>query len=75
MSAPTLPAELQRYRLLKDTEAAAILGIAPQTLRNARFNKKGPLAALPYRKFGTAVRYSLAEILNFSDASKVEAAG
>ena len=70
MSAPTLPAELQRYRLLKDTEAAAILGIAPQTLRNARFNKKGPFAALRYRKLGTACRYSLADALNFADASK-----
>jgi hypothetical protein len=74
MSAYPLPAELQQFRFLKDTEAAGILGIAPQTLRNARFSKKGPLAALPYRKFGTACRYALKDVLAFADAAKVEVA-
>jgi hypothetical protein len=74
MSAPTLPAELQAFRLLKDSEAAALLGISPQTLRNARFSKKGPFSKLPVRRLGTACRYSLADLIAFSDASKVEAA-
>ena len=75
MSAHPLPPELRQFQNLKDTEAAALLGVAPQTLRNARFNKKGPFAALPYRKFGTACRYALQDVLAFADAAKVEAAG
>jgi len=75
MNAPPLPPELQRFRLLRDTEAAALLGIAPQTLRNARTTRRGPFAALPVRRLGTACRYALADLIAFSDAAKVEAAG
>ena len=72
MTSPTLPPELEKFRLLNDREAAALLGIAPQTLRNARFSKKGAFAALPVRRLGTACRYSLADCLAFADAAKKE---
>ena len=72
MIPPTLPPELEKYRLLKDTEVAVLLGLAPQSHRNARISRKGPLALLPYRKMGSAVRYALADILAFSDGAKVE---
>ena len=75
MNTPALPPELQKFRLLRDVDAAAILGIAPQTLRNARVTRKGPFASLPYRHLGTAVRYALADVLAFSESCREEAAG
>lgn len=43
--------------LLTENEVAALLGIMPQTLRNARSGGTGGLAALPWVKLGTRVRY------------------
>ncbi len=65
-----LPPELSQYRRIKDTEAAAILGVAVSTLRNARVTGRGAFASIPYSRMGSAIRYSLADILAFAESCK-----
>ena len=56
-------------RYLKDTEVAEITGIAVQTLRNDRHNRKG----CPYLKIsGRAVRYSLADVIQYMEKIRIE---
>lgn len=50
-----------------ETDAAHFLGLAPKTLSRWRWAKKGP----PSRKFHGAVRYALADLEAFADASRV----
>jgi predicted DNA-binding transcriptional regulator AlpA len=50
------------YRLTKDyvgeIQAAHLLGVSRKTLRNWRYQGKGP----PYHKLGARVRYRLGEV-------------
>jgi hypothetical protein len=48
-------------RYVSDLEAAAFLGIAPQSLRNDRCGRR----RIPYYKFGRSIRYDLAELDEF----------
>jgi len=54
-------------RALNEREAAKILGVAIQTLRNWRCRRKGP----PYIKMGRAVRYQLIDLLEYMDKGKI----
>lgn len=54
--------------LLIESEAAAILRLAPATLRDWRLRKKGPV----YVKLGSLVRYREADLHEFADQRKVE---
>lgn len=47
-------------------EAAKLLSLAPATLARWRWAGKGPV----YRKFGSAVRYSLADLNLFAEGAK-----
>jgi predicted DNA-binding transcriptional regulator AlpA len=53
---------------LKDTDAAKILGLHPQTLRNKRSRGEGP----PYVKLGRAVRYFEDDLIAYLDKRKIE---
>jgi hypothetical protein len=53
--------------LLREHAAAAYLQLSPTTLRSWRCAEKGP----SYRKFGAAVRYSLADLDTFISNSEV----
>jgi predicted DNA-binding transcriptional regulator AlpA len=53
-------------RLLRETEAAPILGIEVATLRRWRWAGKGPA----FRKIGAAVRYDPADLDAFVAAAK-----
>jgi predicted DNA-binding transcriptional regulator AlpA len=53
-------------RLLRETEAAPILGIEVATLRRWRWAGKGP----SFRKIGAAVRYDPADLDAFIAAAK-----
>jgi len=53
---------------LMDTEAAKILGLSPQTLRNMRSKGKGPV----YYKIGRAVRYLPDDIIKFREQRRIQ---
>jgi len=50
-----------RKNVLNEREAAQFLGVAVQTLRNWRSQRRG----VPYLKIGRAVRYRLEDLENF----------
>ena len=52
---------------LMDIEAAKILGLSPQTLRNMRSKGEGPV----YYKIGRAVRYLPDDIKKFRDQRRI----
>ena len=54
-------------RGLKDTEAAEMLGLHPQTLRNRRFKGEGP----PYYKIGRSVRYWREDLISYIEDRKI----
>jgi predicted DNA-binding transcriptional regulator AlpA len=55
-------------RGLKDTEAAEMLGLHPQTLRNRRSKGEGP----PYYKIGRSVRYWSEDLISYIRERKIE---
>ena len=58
--------------LVGEEEAARILGLAVQTLRNWRFKKIG----LNYLKIGSrAVRYQMSELLEYIESRKIRIDG
>lgn len=54
--------------LVSEIEAANILNLSVQTLRNWRNQRKGP----PYVKIGRAVRYQMDDVSAYIDRHKVE---
>ena len=58
-------------RGLKDTEAAEMLGLHPQTLRNMRCRNEGPA----YHKLGRAVRYLEKDLLTYLEKRKIQTEG
>ena len=56
---------VQEY--VNDREASKITGIAVQTYRNWRQNKKGPV----YCKIGASVRYSIEDLRSFMEMYRV----
>jgi len=59
---------LATVRYLNEKEAAALTGLAVQTLRNLRFKGKGP----PYCKIGRSVRYPLTDLLSWIEGFRVQ---
>ncbi|MEA1945993.1 MAG: helix-turn-helix domain-containing protein [Thermodesulfobacteriota bacterium] len=53
---------------LNDVEAAKFLGVATQTLRNWRHQRKGP----PYLKISRSVRYRLDDLENFMNSKRID---
>jgi hypothetical protein len=60
--------EARDDRFVNDVEAAKILGVAPQTLRNYRHLGRGPA----YAKRGRMVRYKVADLLAYMDRGRVD---
>lgn len=58
-------------RLIREKDAARILGVSQITLRRARWDGHGSLAGLPYHKIGRSVRYNLSDIENLIQAGRV----
>jgi hypothetical protein len=52
--------------LLKEAEASEFLRVEIATLRRWRFAKRGPR----FVKIGSAVRYDIADLVNFIDAGR-----
>ena len=55
-------------RWIGEREVSALTGLALPTLRNARSLRKG----IPYAKVGSAVRYSLDDVIRFMEDHRVE---
>ena len=56
---------------LNDVQAAAFLGLAPQTLRNMRVERRGPV----YRKLGSRVIYLQRDLEAYLEARRVDPEG
>jgi hypothetical protein len=59
---------MQHPTSIGEREVAKITGLAVQTLRNYRFQRKG----FPYSKVGGSVRYRLDDILGFMESHKIQ---
>ncbi|MGB2331060.1 MAG: helix-turn-helix transcriptional regulator [Pseudomonadales bacterium] len=53
---------------LTEQEVADLFRLLPTTLRQWRFNKKGPT----YYKLGGAIRYRESELIDFINSSRIE---
>jgi predicted DNA-binding transcriptional regulator AlpA len=53
--------------LMDERQAAKVLGLAVQTLRNWRHERRGP----DYRKLGRAVRYDLQDLHGYSEKKRI----
>lgn len=60
---------MEKYdRFVNDVEAAKILAVSPQTLRNYRHLARGPV----YCKRGRMVRYLVADLFDFMASGRVD---
>ncbi|OGQ00359.1 MAG: hypothetical protein A2Z40_05735 [Deltaproteobacteria bacterium RBG_19FT_COMBO_60_16] len=62
-------------RLLRDPQAAELLGVRPQTLMNARCTGSGAYAELPYYRMGRAIRYAEEDIAQFLHRHRIQRSG
>jgi len=53
---------------MNDVEAARILRLSPQTLRNWRTQSRGPA----YSRAGRAIRYNIEDLRAFMDQNRVD---
>ncbi len=60
---------METQKWLNEQEVSEITGIAVQTLRNWRFERKGP----PYCKIGRMVRYPVADLTHFMEENTIYA--
>jgi hypothetical protein len=58
----------ENERYVNDVEAAKILSVSAQTLRNFRHLAKGPI----YCKRGRMVRYRVKDLLDYMEAGRID---
>ena len=58
----------QQDRFVNDIEAAQILAVSPQTLRNYRHLGRGP----SYTKRGKMVRYQIKNLLSYMEEGRID---
>jgi len=58
---------MERAMWVDEREISRIIGVAIQTLRNWRFQRRGPA----YSKVGRAVRYRLDDVIRFMEERRV----
>ena len=59
---------MEQVQVLNDVQAAAFLGLAPQTLRNARCHRRGPA----YIKLGRRIVYKLSDLQEYLAKHRVD---
>ena len=64
----TREGEEKIQQVLNDVQAAAYLGLAPQSLRNFRHKRVGP----PYVKLGHRVVYLLRDLQDYLQARRID---
>ena len=57
-----------KHRFLKDEQAADLIGLSVQTLRNWRFKREGP----PYIRAGRSIRYSFQDLLGWMEGKRID---
>jgi hypothetical protein len=67
---PALPPGMEA--LLDTEQAAAVLGLSPESLRTARSTRRGDLASLPYHRVGCRVKYSPEDLRLWLHRRRVE---
>jgi len=60
--------EFEMQQIVDETKVAEIMDVAVQTLRNWRFQRRGP----PYIKFGRSVRYNLNDIKQYITRHQID---
>jgi len=68
MTTTDFPNLQSKTKYLDDRQAANILGLKPQTLRNWRGMDRGPA----YVKVGRAVRYGLSDLITYMEERRVQ---
>lgn len=58
----------ERPRYITERDVAAMTGLSTKCLQSWRFARKG----IPFVKLGSAVRYSVADVVKFIELNKVE---
>lgn len=58
---------LEANQVVQEDSASSLLGLSKFTLRNMRFMRKGPA----YIKMGRAVRYRVADLIDYMDARRI----
>ena len=58
-------------KYVNEFEVAKITGLAVQTLRNWRFQRRG----FPYSKLGKAIRYNIDDVLKYKETQKITPEG
>ena len=58
---------MEMPRWVDEKEVSRIIGVAVQSLRNWRFQQRGPT----YSKIGRAVRYRLDDVIRFMEERKI----
>ena len=59
---------MENDRVVNDKEAAAFLGLAPQTLRSARHYGRGPV----YHKLGRRVVYKITDLQRYLAERRID---
>ena len=57
-----------QHRFVNDVEAGKILSVSPQSLRNWRFQGRGPA----YSKRGHLVRYKIQDLMDFMASGRID---
>ena len=57
-----------KERYVNDVEAAEIISVSPQTLRNWRYLGRGPA----YSKRGSLIRYKIQDLLDYMEKSRID---
>jgi len=60
--------EADRSAIVNEIDAAKILCLAVQTLRNDRHLRKGP----PYLKLGRSVRYKVTDLIEYLNRNRID---
>jgi hypothetical protein len=60
--------DLRGTRYITEREVSVLAGLSTKTLQNWRLRRQG----IPFVKLGSAVRYSVADVLKFIEGHKVE---
>ena len=54
--------------VIDEKKASKVLGVAVQTLRNWRHQRRGPV----YIKMGRSVRYQVGDLINYATQQKID---
>lgn len=72
MNSQNFQGQADNHVWVDEKDASPILGLALSTLRNDRHTRR---LGIPYYKVGRAVRYKVADLVDFMEARRVDPRG